>query len=130
MTSKTPKNNSNKTISNLTHRPPSSAQYLMHWILRNRGWFDKVSAKNLPQEVVVSSVLINENCNYEKVPQNLAGPMSRVLLMDGADYIVLDPPVEGYELIMPITMYAQDQNCKIYEVGLFPGLTFIPLGFF
>ncbi len=50
-------------------------QDMMHWILMNRGWFDKISAKNLPEFVTVASVQVMENCNFDKVQQHLAGPM-------------------------------------------------------
>ena len=91
-------------------------QFLMNFIVRNRAYFDKISAHNLPTTTTVSSVEIYENCNYDTVQEHLAAPMARILLLDHDDFIVLDPPIEGYELVVPIDMNSDVQNCKIYEV--------------
>ena len=86
----------------------------MHWIVRNRVFLDSINAQ-LPEFVTVASVQIYEDCNYEKVAEHLAGPLWRVLLLDGATKEVLDIKLDGYELVVPIPAPSETQDCKLKE---------------
>jgi len=90
---------------------------MMHWIVRNGVFLDSINAQ-LPEFVTVASVQIYEDCNYEKVAEHLAGPLWRVLLLDGATKEVVDIKLDGYELVVPIPAPSETQDCKLKEEEL------------
>ena len=91
----------------------------MHWVVRNGRWLDEIQ-DSLPEFVTVSSVQIYEDCNYDKVPEHLWGPLWRIQLLDGVTKQKLDIKLKDYEVIMPLSAADERQDCKIKEEDVCP----------